>query len=54
MTMIRFKSTIFGSLDVDWTIIFKIDYYDFTLTAGTANPSNPDERVITIMLESEY
>ena len=47
----------FGSLDVDGrTIIFKIDYYDRTLTRHSPDPSDPavTERIITVMLADEY
>jgi hypothetical protein len=47
----------FGSFDVDGhEILFKIDYYDKTLTAHSPDPADPSvtERVITIMLMAEY
>ena len=47
----------FGSFEVDGnTILFKIDYYDRTLTHHSPNPADPSvtERVITIMLADEY
>jgi hypothetical protein len=47
----------FGMLEVNGqTIIFKIDYYDSTLSQHSPDPSNPavTERIITIMLDSEY
>ena len=47
----------FGSFDTDGeTIMFKIDYYDKTLTCHSPDPVDPTvtERVITIMLASEY
>ena len=47
----------FGSFEVDGnTIMFKIDYYDRTLTHHSPNPADPlvTERVITIMLADEY
>lgn len=52
-----FEEHDLGSLDVDGqTIIFKIDYYDRTLTAGSPDPADAEltERVITIMLAHEY
>jgi hypothetical protein len=47
----------FGSFDVDgYEILFKIDYYDKTLTLHSHDPADPSvtERVITIMLAEEY
>jgi hypothetical protein len=47
----------FGSFKADaHTILFKIDYYDKTLSAGSPNPADPaiTTRVITIMLAEEY
>ena len=47
----------FGALDVDgYTIFFKIDYYDPTLTCHSTDPADPTitHRVITIMLAEEY
>ena len=37
-------------------VLFKIDYYDRTLTAHSDDPSNPavTERVMTVMLAKEY
>jgi hypothetical protein len=46
-----------GSFQADgYEILFKIDYYDKTLTAHSPDPADPDvtERVITIMLAEEY
>jgi len=47
----------FGSFEADGhMIMFKIDYYDKTLTHHSPDPSDPSitERVITIMLAEEY
>jgi hypothetical protein len=47
----------FGSFDADGhTIMFKIEYYDKTLTCHSPDPADPSvtERVITIMLAEEY
>jgi hypothetical protein len=47
----------FGSFDVDGqTMIFKIEYFDSSLTHHSPDPSDPSvtERVITIMLATEY
>lgn len=47
----------FGAFDFDGQrVIFKIDYYDKTLTHHSPDPSDPGvtERVITLMLAEEY
>jgi Protein of unknown function (DUF3768) len=47
----------FGAFENEGQRIFwKIDYYDTTLTKGSANPADPQQtvRVLTIMLASEY
>ena len=47
----------FGAFDFDGTpVMFKIDYYDKTLSFHSPNPADPSvtERVITLMLAAEY
>ena len=47
----------FGAFDADGhRILFKIDYFDKTMTYHSPDPANPSltERVITIMLGEEY
>ena len=47
----------FGMFEVNGQkIMFKIDYYDPTLSIHSADPADPNvtERVITIMLAEEY
>src|SRR6202521_5579196 len=47
----------FGSFQADGhSIVFKIDYFDKTLTYASPDPSDPavTQRVITIMLAEEY
>ena len=47
----------FGSFNFDGVdVIFKIDYYDKTLTFHSPNPADPSvtERIITIMRSDEY
>jgi Protein of unknown function (DUF3768) len=47
----------FGAFDFDGTpVMFKIDYYDRTMSFHSPDPADPSltERVITIMLAEEY
>jgi hypothetical protein len=47
----------FGALRVDGVkILWKIDYYDLTFSAGADDPSDPAScgRVLTVMLAEEY
>lgn len=47
----------FGVLTVGLQrVMFKLDYYDRSLTAGSPNPADPTVtvRVLTVMLASEY
>jgi hypothetical protein len=47
----------FGAFDFDGTpVLFKIDYYDKSLSIHSPNPADPavTERVITLMLAEEY
>ena len=47
----------FGCFDFEGSrVMFKIDYYDKTLTFHSPNPADPavTERVITVMLAEEY
>jgi hypothetical protein len=47
----------FGTFDVDGhTIMFKIDYYDQTMSRHSPDPAAPSitQRVVTIMLAEEY
>lgn len=40
----------------DLSIMFKIDYYDLTLSSHSPNPADPSvtKRVLTVMLTDEY
>ena len=52
-----FQEHDFGAFEHDGErMVWKIDYYDRTLTKGSEDPSDPAQttRVLTIMLASEY
>ncbi len=47
----------FGAVELDRLRAFwKIDYYDKSMTFGSANPGDPEQtmRVLTVMLAEEY
>jgi hypothetical protein len=47
----------FGGFEISGeTVLFKIDYYDPTLTYGAEDPADPDRcvRVLTLMMAEDY